>query len=138
MTVLNLGVFTGCPSPGNDQHHSDLPCWNCTSCWVISYCSTKGETSVWLTECSLWMLRKRTIASFLGGKSAFSNHLFSIQAANLQLHRVAQLPAALSILYISVSFNLKQYSSHLSNIFFSQLFLWVKNKIHFVMIIWLR
>lgn len=46
MTVLNLGVFTGCPSPGNDQHHSDLPCWNCTSCWVISNCSTKGETSV--------------------------------------------------------------------------------------------
>lgn len=46
MTVLNLGIFPGCPSPGNWQHHSDLPCWNCTSCWVISYYSAKGETSV--------------------------------------------------------------------------------------------
>lgn len=53
------------------------------------------------------MLRKKRTASFLEGKSAFSNHLFSIQAANLQLHRVVQLPAALSILYISVSFNLE-------------------------------
>lgn len=53
------------------------------------------------------MLRKRRTASFLGGKNVFSNHLFSIQAANLQLLRVAQLPAALTILYISVSFNLK-------------------------------
>lgn len=136
MTVLNLGVFTGCPSLGNNQHHSDLPCWNCTSCWVISYCSTKGETSVWLTGCPLWMLRKKRTASFLGGKSAFSNHLFSIQAANLQLQRVAQLPAVLSILYISVRFNL--IFINLWNIFFSQLFLWVKNKINFLMIIWLR
>lgn len=53
------------------------------------------------------MLRKKRTASFLGGKNAFSNHLFSIQAANLQLQRVAQLPAALSILHISVRFNLK-------------------------------